>query len=73
MDLEQQAGQVKIEDGFATLEFTRFLKHSPEEVWQALVSPENLAVGITQRLKLSHAKAAFLQCTLAHLIGQVRY
>ena len=36
---DEQAGKVKIENGHATLEFTRFLAHPPQAVWEALTDP----------------------------------
>jgi uncharacterized protein YndB with AHSA1/START domain len=40
MDGNDEAGQVAIEGGNATLTFTRVLKHSPDVVWKALTDPE---------------------------------
>jgi len=39
----QQYGTVAIEGNVASLLFERYLPHSPERVWRALTSPEELA------------------------------
>jgi len=31
---------ITVEAGYATLEFRRFLRHSPSEIWEALTKPE---------------------------------
>jgi uncharacterized protein YndB with AHSA1/START domain len=43
MNTAAQAGQVEIKDNRATITFTRFLKHSPEIVWEAITTPEEFS------------------------------
>ena len=43
MNQNNHAGQVEIKDNRATITFTRFLKHPPEIVWEAITTPEDFS------------------------------
>jgi uncharacterized protein YndB with AHSA1/START domain len=43
MNTAAQAGQVDIKDNRATVTFTRFLKHPPSTVWEAITTPEEFS------------------------------
>jgi uncharacterized protein YndB with AHSA1/START domain len=43
MSTTTDAGQVEIKDNRATVTFTRFLKHPPEIVWEAITTPEDFS------------------------------
>lgn len=50
MELNEHAGQVEIRDNRATITFTRFLKHPPAIVWEALTNPEEFSIWYTAAL-----------------------
>lgn len=43
MEQNQQTGRVEIKNNRATITFTRFLKHPPAIVWQALTHPQEFS------------------------------
>jgi uncharacterized protein YndB with AHSA1/START domain len=43
MNQNSHAGQVDIKDNRATVTFTRFLKHPPDIVWEAITTPEEFS------------------------------
>jgi uncharacterized protein YndB with AHSA1/START domain len=43
MNVAADAGQVEIKDNRATITFTRFLKHPPVAVWEAITTPEEFS------------------------------
>jgi uncharacterized protein YndB with AHSA1/START domain len=43
MNTTADAGQVEIKDNRATVTFTRFLKHPPSTVWEAITTPEEFS------------------------------
>lgn len=52
MQRNEQAGQVEIRDNRATVTFTRFLKHPPAIVWEALTTPEEFSAWYTATLAI---------------------
>lgn len=48
-EMNSQVGHVDIKDNEATLTFTRFLKHSPARVWEAITGPQEFSAWYTGR------------------------
>ncbi len=50
MNQNNHAGQVDIKDNRATITFTRFLKHPPKIVWEAITTPEEFSSWYTAKV-----------------------
>ena len=52
MNTTADAGKVEIKDNRATITFTRFLKHSPMTVWEAITTPEDFSVWYSGKVEI---------------------
>jgi uncharacterized protein YndB with AHSA1/START domain len=61
MNQNSHAGQVDIKDNRATVTFTRFLKHPPEIVWEALTTPEEFSSWYTGKVVIEGRVGGFFE------------
>jgi uncharacterized protein YndB with AHSA1/START domain len=52
MNSAARAGKVELKDNRATLMFTRFLKHSPVTVWEAITTPEEFSAWYNGKVEI---------------------